>query len=206
MSPQPKRPRAELRAALVAAAARIVATEGPEALTLRRVADDVGTSTMAVYTHFGGMDELRRAVRGSGYGELAAALAALPRSGDPMPDLLLVCDAYYRFAVSHPDLYRAMFMERPLDEQDAAECEGIFATLIGAVAACVEEGSLAPGDPAAIATEIWVLGHGIASLELAALLTHEQGAGLARGALAHLLAGLGASPTNERPAERDVRS
>jgi AcrR family transcriptional regulator len=138
------------------------------------------------------MDELRRAVRGTGYGELSATLAALPRSGEPMPDLLLVCDAYYRFAVTHPDLYRAMFMERPLDEQDAEECAGIFAILIGAVAACVEAGALDAGDPAAIATEIWVLGHGIASLELAALLTHEQGEGLASGALAHLLAGLGA--------------
>ena len=72
-----------------------------------------------------------------------------------------------------------MFMERPLDEQDAEECAGIFATLTEAVARCVEAGALAPGEPAAIATEIWVLGHGIASLELAALLTPEQGASLA---------------------------
>ena len=82
-----------------------------------------------------------------------------------------------------------MFMERPLDEQDAEECAGIFATLTEAVARCVESGALAPGEPAAIATEIWVLGHGIASLELAALLTHEQGESLARSALAHLSRG-----------------
>ena len=192
MSPQPKRPRAEPRAALIEAAARIVAAEGPEALTLRRVADDVGTSTMAVYTHFGGMDELRRAVRGTGYQALADDLAAIPRAGEPFAALLVLCHGYYRFAVSHADLYRAMFMERPLDEQDAEECAGIFATLTEAVARCVEAGALAPGEPAAIATEIWVLGHGIASLELAALLTHEQGESLARSALAHLLAGLGA--------------
>ena len=149
MSPTPKRPRAELRSALIEAAARIVAAEGPEALTLRRVADDVGTSTMAVYTHFGGMDELRRAVRGTGYQALADDLAAIPRSGEPFADLLVLCDGYYRFAVSHPDLYRAMFMERPLDEQDAEECAGIFATLIEAVARCVEAGALAPGEPEA---------------------------------------------------------
>ena len=126
-----------------------------------------------------------------GYAALAADLAAVERSGDPFPDLLALCHAYYRFAVTHPDLYRAMFMERPLDEQDAEECAGIFATLIDAVRACVEAGALAPGEPEAIATEIWVLGHGIASLELAALLTHDQGERLAHGALAHLLAGLG---------------
>ena len=141
-------PRADLRSALIESAARIVAAR-PEALTLRRVADDVGTSTMAVYTHFGGMDELRRAVRGTGYQALADDLAAIPRSGEPFADLLALCHGYYRFAVSHPDLYRAMFMERPLDEQDAEECAGIFATLIEAVARCVEAGALAPGEPGA---------------------------------------------------------
>ena len=61
-----------LRPALIEAAARLIATEGADGLTLRRVADEVGTSTMAVYTCFGGMPELRRAVRREGFARLAA--------------------------------------------------------------------------------------------------------------------------------------
>jgi AcrR family transcriptional regulator len=191
MPPRPATP--DLRDRLVAAAARIVSTDGPGALTLRRVADDVGTSTMGVYTHFGGMDGLRRAVRSRGYAELAAALAAVERSGAPLDVLVELCLAYYRFAIAHPDLYRTMFMESPLDEQDAQECARTFTTLVEAVGVCVREGVLDAGDPEAIATEIWVAGHGIASLELAGLLTHEQGDGLAHTLLGHVLAGHGAA-------------
>lgn len=188
----PPRPAPELRDRLVTAAARIVSTEGPGALTLRRVAEDVGTSTMAVYTHFGGMEGLRRAVRAQGYAQLGEQLAAAERSGEPLDDLVALCLAYYGFAIAHPDLYRAMFMESPLDELDAAECARSFGTLVEAVAICVEAGALNPGDPEAIAAEIWVVGHGIASLELAGLLTHDQGDGLAHTLLGHVLAGHGA--------------
>ena len=73
-----------LRTKLVEAAARIIATEGQGALTLRRVASDAGTSTMAIYTHFGGMAELLRAVRWDGFHRLADDLAAVPASDDPV--------------------------------------------------------------------------------------------------------------------------
>ena len=63
----PKTADPTVRVRLIEAAARILAEEGPGALTLRRVAAEVGTSTMAVYTHFGGMTELRRAVREQGF-------------------------------------------------------------------------------------------------------------------------------------------
>ena len=69
----------EMSAALIEAAARLIATEGAGALTLRRVADEVGTSTMAIYTHFGGMPELRRAVRQ----EASARLGERRKAGQP---------------------------------------------------------------------------------------------------------------------------
>ena len=43
---------------LIEAAARVLAEEGRPAVTARRLAAEVGASTMAVYTHFGSMDEL----------------------------------------------------------------------------------------------------------------------------------------------------
>ena len=46
---------AELRARLIEQAARILGEEGPSALSARRLATAAGTSTMAVYTHFGSM-------------------------------------------------------------------------------------------------------------------------------------------------------
>src|SRR5258705_10048292 len=63
--PQPRDP--ETAAKLVAAAARLLAGEGRGALTARRLGAEVGASSMAVYTYFGGMDELLRAVWRRGF-------------------------------------------------------------------------------------------------------------------------------------------
>src|SRR5204862_4279838 len=108
-----------MRPALIEAAARLIATEGAAGLTLRRVADEVGTSTMAIYTHFGGMPELRRAVRREGFGRLTARAAQLGDSEDPVADLAGLGLAYYQLAMNNPHLYRAMYMEQPLDAADA---------------------------------------------------------------------------------------
>ena len=43
-----------LRVTLIETAARLIAEHGTDALTLRRLASEVGASTMAIYTHFGG--------------------------------------------------------------------------------------------------------------------------------------------------------
>ncbi|MEU4325462.1 hypothetical protein [Nonomuraea dietziae] len=47
-------------------------------MTARRLAGEAGTSTMAVYTYFGGMEEVRGAVRQEGFARLAADLDATP--------------------------------------------------------------------------------------------------------------------------------
>jgi AcrR family transcriptional regulator len=165
-----------VRAELIATAARLLAQEGPSALTLRRVTSEAGTTTMAVYTHFGGMDELKRAVRRTGYAALAAALTAAG------PDIEPLCRAYMAFAREQPDLYRVMFMEAPLDEADAAECDGTFALLVAGA-----QRHLGEGDGVALAMELWAAGPGVATLELSALLPPEQADGLAAALRAKLL-------------------
>ena len=69
VSPRPADP--AIRAALIEAGARILAVDGPGALSTRRLATETGTSTMAVYTYFGSMDGLRRAIRAEGFARLA---------------------------------------------------------------------------------------------------------------------------------------
>jgi AcrR family transcriptional regulator len=166
----PRKASPEVRGALIAVAARLLAQEGPAALTLRRVATEAGTSTMAVYTHFGGMEELKREVRRRGYTALAAALEAA------QPELEDLCRAYNAFAREQPDLYRVMFMEAPLDEADAAECAGSFDILVAGA-----------GGDHALATELWAAGHGVATLELSGLLTPEQAIGVAEALRAKIL-------------------
>ena len=178
----PRKASPAVRSELIAAGAQLLAQEGPTAFTLRRVAGAAGTTTMAIYTHFGSMDELKREVRRQGYGALAGAMAAAPATDDARADLEALCRSYNAFAREQPDLYRVMFMEAPLDEADAAECAGTFATLVAGAQRYLDD-----GDGTALAMELWAAGHGIATLELSALLTPEQADGLAESIRTKLL-------------------
>src|SRR5213080_886416 len=150
-----------LRPALIEAAARLIATEGAAGLTLRRVAEEVGTSTMAIYTHFGGMPELRRAVRQEGFGRLVARAEQLGESDDPVADLAGLGLAYYQLAMSNPHLYWAMYMEQPLDAADAAAGSETFDVLVAGVQRCIDRGRFDPAKAAELATQFWALGHGV---------------------------------------------
>lgn len=175
MSPRPADP--AVRIALIEAAARIVAEEGRAGLTLRGLAAEVGTSTMAIYTHFGSMDELRRAVRVEGFARLRDRMDAVGRTADSVADLIVGGAAYYEVATSAPNLYRAMFLDRPADDVDLTTGLDTFGQLVELVARCCDAGRfpLAPFDePASLALEIWARMHGFVSLQVAHLLPADE--------------------------------
>ena len=78
----------DVRRRLVEAAADLLSEEGPAALSARRLAREAGTSTMAVYTHFGGMPALVRAVVAEGFARLYDRVAEVEPSDDPLADLI----------------------------------------------------------------------------------------------------------------------
>jgi AcrR family transcriptional regulator len=183
-----------LRPALIEAAACLIATEGADGLTLRRVADEVGTSTMAIYTHFGGMPELRRAVRREGFARLAVHLAQVREGDDPVGDLAMLGRAYYENAMRNPHLYRVMFMEQPLDTNDAAARTETFSVLVSGVQRCIASGRFEPSDAADLATQFWALGHGVVTLQLAQLLSPEQALNCLASATLNLFRAYGDDP------------
>ena len=172
MSPKPAD--AHVRTALLETAAHIVAAEGSGGLTLRRLAREVGTSTMAVYTHFGGMTELRREIRHEGFARLGADLAAVEATGDPVADFLVLGWAYYTNGTTDPDLYRAMFMDGPVDARDAGAGLDTFEQCVAAAQRCIDGGRFDPADALDLATQAWAMLHGIVSLQLAHLLPADQ--------------------------------
>lgn len=170
MSPRPPQP--EIRTRLIDAAARLLA-EGPDALTTRRLATAVGTSTMAVYTYFRGMDELRFAVRQEGFDRLAGHLGAVTMSDDPVADVAALGGAYFFNALANPHLYRVMFMEHQIDDHEEVG-EATFESLVAAVERAVQSGRFEKADTYALATQLWAMSHGIVTLHLAHLLTLEE--------------------------------
>jgi len=163
-----------VRTALIETAARLIAVDGSSGLTLRRLADEVGTSTMAVYTHFGGMNEVRREVLREGFARLREYLSEVEDTGDPVADLAMLGAAYYLNATTNPNLYRVMFMEEPIDEADAAVGLDTFQRLVDGVRRCIDGGRFDPADPVELATQLWALAHGVVTLQLAHFLAPEQ--------------------------------
>ena len=152
----------EVRTALIERAAAMLAAREP--VTLRSVVEGTGASTMAVYTHFGGMPGLWRAVRQEGFTRLGARLSVVPETTDPVHDLAALGLAYTGSALAEPNLYRAMFDDAAALE-DPVAAERTFAPLVGAAERARTSGRfLASLDARALATRQWAAGHGLALL------------------------------------------
>ena len=170
MSPKAGDP--QIRSALIDAAARLLIEHGRDALTTRRLGAEVGTSTMAIYTYFKGMGELRAAVSREGFARLGEWLDTVGQTDDPVADIVAQGAAYFLNATANPHLYHFMFIERPPDDPEVGH--ETFERLIAACARAVEAGRFAQADPERLASQLWAAAHGIVTLHLAGMFTIED--------------------------------
>ena len=190
----------DVRRRLVEAAADLLSEEGPGALSARRLAREAATSTMAVYTHFGGMPALVRAVVAEGFTRLYDRVAqAEPADdgADPLADLVVAGTAYRAFALAEPHLYLVMFGSASLGEYRLTEDElevglAAFGQLVAVVERVMAAGAIRPGDPAAVAGQFWAALHGYVMIELSGLshVVDDPEAEILQPLLANLLAAL----------------
>src|SRR3954452_7503778 len=96
-------------AALLDAAERTIADGGVDALSLREVAHDAGTTTRAVYSLFGSKDALLGALGVRAFNLLQREIEALPATDQPWNDVVEVALVFRRFAVEHPALFAVAF-------------------------------------------------------------------------------------------------
>jgi AcrR family transcriptional regulator len=98
------------REALVAAAERLVADGGPDALSVRAVAASAETTTRAVYSLFGSKEGLLTGLAQRAFELLHGKVSDLPESDHPVADLVEVgVHGFRRFVLEHPALYRIAF-------------------------------------------------------------------------------------------------
>jgi AcrR family transcriptional regulator len=168
------------RAALLAAASRVLAADGPTGLTVRRIAHEAGTSTMGVYSHFGGKAGVLDALFGDGFATLLTRVRRIRHTTDPTADLLRCAQAYRTFALEHPARYEVMFgravLEAPLSAVSEASADAMLAELEARIQRCLDAGAVDPSHGAAlgVAHGFWATCHGLISLELAGLGTDDR--------------------------------
>ena len=210
-----------VRAELLHAAVQILNEDGPDALQTRKIAGAAGTSTMAVYTHFGGMSGLIAAVADEGLRQFDVALT-MPPTSDPVADLVATGIAYRRYAIERPHMYRLMLgstsahgINAPAHDLLTLTVAEIndhypsFAHVVRGVHRCMLAGRIAEGSASddatvvAIAAQFWSSIHGFVMLELAGFYGARGSAvgPVLASLMANLLVSLGDSPERVRKSQ-----
>ncbi len=185
-----------VRRGLLALAARLLAEDGPQALTLRHLAQRANCSTKVVYTLFGGKNGLSEGLKVEGFARLRFTVEReRRRHRNPVRALLPVMLTYRGFALGQRALFRVMF-GNALPEHVPTDYSRAQARLaLGAVASVVAEARSAlghdPSDAHEGAVRLWAAVHGPVTLELEGIPPFSNdGERLARLAVTDVLVGL----------------
>ena len=161
----------QTRVALLAAAESLVARDGVAALSVRSVAEAVGTSTRAVYSVFGSKEALVHGLVAHFFEALMDQIDAIPMTEDPLADLLAALYGFRAFALKHADMFRLALLWSPIPPDagvlDAAVTA--FARLILRVERAQAVGLLPVRSSGEIAIELSGICNGLAAIELSGM-------------------------------------
>jgi AcrR family transcriptional regulator len=200
--------RDDQRARLIAASVRRLEESGPEVLQARALTAEVGSSTQALYTLFGGMPGLFEAIVADGFRRLAEHVAAIPETDDPVADFFAEGWAYGEWALGSPQLYRLMFGHTGGDLRrhagleinvsgaiaNSPEAQTAINLMVRSMDRVVSSGRIRPVDPVLASGQFLSATHGYVLLAIAGVFTASDGLHVARSTGVNLMVGLGDSP------------
>jgi AcrR family transcriptional regulator len=155
-----------LRAAAVEEGLRLLKSTDADSLSLREIARNVGVSATALYRHFPDKASLLAALAEAGYAQLAAEQSVAAEGGGHR-GFARMGQAYVRFALANPALFRLMFATTPAHAHPGEKAvEGTPAHLLQSGVAQIM-GADAPDDARfAAMLRAWALVHGLSMLIL----------------------------------------
>ena len=157
----------------------LLARDGAQGLSVRRIAEALGVSRQIVYSRFAGKPDLVRALQHEGFRRLTEQCARVP--GPPGTDehMRAMARAYRAAARASPALYEVMF-GRPIaefepDAHDRAVAAASFEPVIEACRAWLDANghSSSRARSVSLARRMWAATHGVVSLEAAGLIGSE---------------------------------
>lgn len=159
------------RGEILDAAERIFIAEGYEGATIRKIADEVGLSSTALYMHF--PDKaciLAEICRRTLESLLARNRELAARPLEPGTRVRLMMDSYMRWGLAHPNAYQLVYswprtLSAPLWPEEtvdlSVQCFDIFAGVVRELAA---QGRLRSGTADSAAQALWMGCHGLVAL------------------------------------------
>jgi AcrR family transcriptional regulator len=173
-----EREKLDTRQRILDAARELFASEGYDAVTMRKIADKIEYTPTAIYFHFEDKDALIRELCAADFLALAQAFQPIVLVPDPIERIKRTGSAYIEFALAHPNHYRLMFMTpRPMGEEDLQQygvekgnpAQDAYAFLRQAVVEALASERFHAGldDPDLICQTLWAGVHGVAALHIA---------------------------------------
>jgi AcrR family transcriptional regulator len=159
-----------MRRGLLDIASQVLEKEGPNALSMRRIAEQAGCSTTVLYTLFGGKEGLADGLYLEGFRRLREALDKV-KEKNALEQLKSLNRTYRQVALKNPTYYAVMF-ERPIPEyrpsiESKQVAWGSLGPLIKTIQQCIQQGLFKKGNAEIMAMELWTIAHGLVSVELA---------------------------------------
>ncbi|MBV9512005.1 MAG: TetR/AcrR family transcriptional regulator [Caulobacteraceae bacterium] len=157
------------RAEILDAAKTIFTRTGYEGTTIRKIAEEVGVSSTALYMHFRDKDEILIEICSQAMAGLfteasdASPSAPVTAKGDAMLRARRVMDAYIRFGLDNANAYRLVFCAPKIDQ---ALAERTYRRFQAVAADIASERGLRHADETLAARFLWSGCHGLVSLSL----------------------------------------
>jgi len=185
-----------VRTSILDAAERMIAEEGEEGLSIRRLAEEIDYSPAAIYKYFGSKDELVDELKEAFFARILTHVDSVQGSEEPFRHRAHNClRVYIEEALDKPHQYLGAF-SGVVDPNDDIKKEGHKARAFDYLISMVEEGQAlghfdASRNPVTVAKAVWACCHGAASL-----LAH----------LPHFLEGMKSETPVERSAFLDLHA
>ncbi len=161
----------ERRGEILAAATRIFNSDGYDGATIRRIAEEVGLSSTALYMHFRDKDEILVEICQGAMEQLLTLGAQIAAQDKPALERARnMIEAYIQFGLDNPSTYRLVFCShgRHLSPESQAPVEMLgdrcFQKLHDVVAEIADQGRLKSPGALVAAQVLWSAGHGLVSL------------------------------------------
>lgn len=157
-----------LRRNIIEAAASILQEFGPEAVTIRRVAEKMECPTKIIYNLFGSKEGLAKELFMEGCKLLADAFQAIPMQADLKQYLLDLGQAYWNFSKDYKSYYMVMFGGafsefKPEEESLQAMVTALQQVTI-IITKAIEQGYISEKDPLLVVNLVWASLHGVIHL------------------------------------------
>lgn len=166
--PRPPASRTALdRVAVVHAAAALVNAEGPEALTINRLARELGVQPPSLYNHIAGLDDLLRELSLLSVRSLGERIAesAVGRSG--RAGVMALAEAYRAYVREFPGLYQISLRASGNMSQPSTELQAAEERVVRTVLVLIDSFGLTGDDAIHAVRALRSAIHGFATLEVA---------------------------------------